>query len=128
MDKFRMIKYSPMRPHFMAPGPNVEIMRDKPISFDPDSTGTDDDEAPDYKYYKSTRILGKLFDAVDEYEVFRRLKTNRKDSVVGARKQDWEMSTSLLKHLLKDIRQQFQKIDWRTEISQARWIRDQFVP
>ncbi len=59
-----MPRYSPYRPDFMAPGPHVNILKDKPISFEnvqPEDGDIDEDEdTMVYKYYPSDKILGKL--------------------------------------------------------------------
>ncbi|KAF4624051.1 hypothetical protein G7Y89_g14126 [Cudoniella acicularis] len=70
----------------MAPGPNVEIVEDKSISFDslgPTSPNfpsdgeafpSDGEAFSKYKYYRSNRIPGRLFDAVDEHAVFNQVQ------------------------------------------------------
>lgn len=61
-----MPECSPWRPHFMAPGPHVEIMKDKSVlsewTADSDIGASHDDEsASKYKYYASEKILVSLF-------------------------------------------------------------------
>ena len=79
-----MPKYSFWRPHFMAPGPNVEVIEDKPISFNSPGPASpnfqsDGEEFSKYKYYRSTKILGKLFDAVDEHAIFNQMQNTTRD-------------------------------------------------
>jgi len=132
MKKLQALNFTPIRPHFMAPGPYVEILKHKPISFDRNSTGPDegpddDDEFQGYKYYTSTRILGKLFDAVDEHEIFSQLKENSANAVESITTQQWDRSTSLLQHIWEIIRFESQKTNWEAHIARARGIRDEFV-
>jgi len=60
----------------MAPGPWVkiqdrsEIALDELVVQDEEEGGEDDAEGPRYKYYKSEKILGKLFRAVDERKIW----------------------------------------------------------
>ncbi|KAK4462313.1 RNA-dependent RNA polymerase 1 [Cladorrhinum samala] len=62
------------RPDFLAPGPNITIHNRVEADMDddqPSEAGQDDgDEGPHFKYYKSDRIIGQLFRAVDEREIW----------------------------------------------------------
>ena len=58
----------------MAPGPWVKIQDRSEIEMDElvvqdEEDGEDDAEGPRYKYYKSEKILGKLFRVVDERKI-----------------------------------------------------------
>ncbi len=66
------------RSHFMAPGPHVEIIDDKPSLFDntpalKHNELDDDDDFAVHHYYYSKKILNRLFDTIDEQEVFQRV-------------------------------------------------------
>src|ERR1700733_1625765 len=97
-----MPRYSRFRPHFMAPGPHVEIMEDKPISFDgtipsnPNARNDDEDSAG-YRYYHSDKLLGKLFDAIDEQEIFQHIRHNSSQHASHRISRGWDRDTSLLK-------------------------------
>jgi hypothetical protein len=76
-----MPKYKPWRPDFEAPGPHVEIEKLMGISFqvvpyqDPnDVMDEDDDDFPRYRYYESDRIIGRLYRAIDEREIFEEIQ------------------------------------------------------
>lgn len=73
-----MPRYSRFRPDFMAPGPHVTIeKREVVFSGEPAPDFVDDDsdgEVSSYRYYPSTKILGKLYRAIDEQEVFREIQ------------------------------------------------------
>ena len=72
-----MPRYSRWRPHFMKPGPYVEIAKEKPASFDDVKVNDDDDGEPSgFNYYPSEKVLGKLFDAIDEQKIFQRIQHN----------------------------------------------------
>src|ERR1700761_8049368 len=59
------------RPDFMATGPHVHISKDKNLNFQegPQSRDDEGEEGPSYRYYESTKVLGKLFRAIDEREI-----------------------------------------------------------
>ncbi|KAK0668752.1 putative RNA-dependent RNA polymerase 1 [Cercophora samala] len=67
------------RPHFLAAGSQV-IIHDKAdievLNEQDDGDDDDDDDAdqdgPRYKYYRSDKILGQLYDAVDEEKIWHR--------------------------------------------------------
>jgi len=87
----------------MAPGPHVEIMEDRPISFDEAipsnrNTGDDDDEdSTGYRYYRSDKLLGKLFDAIDEQEIFQHMQHNSSQHASHRTDREWDRDRSLLK-------------------------------
>ncbi|KAL6232980.1 hypothetical protein BDW75DRAFT_246854 [Aspergillus navahoensis] len=63
------------RPDFLAPGPLAKIRDKQEIQLEaryvlpyPDD---DIDSGPVHKYYQSEKILGKLYRAIDEYEIWR---------------------------------------------------------
>lgn len=61
-------------PSSLAPGPHITIHDRSKVALDddvPNQTGNDDgDEGPQFRYYKSERIIGQLFRAVDEHEIW----------------------------------------------------------
>jgi hypothetical protein len=126
----KMPKYSPYRPHFMAPGPYVDILKDKPISFEnsqstKDNNFDDDDEDfTEYKYYLSDKILGRLYSAVDEREIFQRVQQNRLE-------QSWQKhmtsnpARSVLQGIWNYVHQRCQLIVWEDYLDRARGIRNE---
>lgn len=69
-----MPSYSRFRPDFEAPGPHVVIEKKDGISFQSpvrdNHVDDDDDDFTRYRYYESDKILGKLYRAIDEREIF----------------------------------------------------------
>jgi hypothetical protein len=84
VDMSKMPKYTPWRPDFEAPGPHVNILKKDGIEFDPptdrepDYLGDDDDDFTGYRYYESNKILGKLYRAIDEREIYNEIKQRSK--------------------------------------------------
>ncbi len=78
----RMPKFTPIRPDFMAMGNQVKMEEKNGLLLEASSLVTqddnnDDDDFPAYRYYKSHKILGKLYRAIDEHEVFSEIKKYR---------------------------------------------------
>jgi hypothetical protein len=114
----------------MAPGPHVEIMKHKPISFDDAKTTSDGDEdSPGYKYYHSDKILGKLFDAVDEKEIFQRMQDNSFQHAFHRTDRGWDRNWSLLKGVWGHIKERCSSlsVEWKSHLDRARGIRDEKV-
>jgi hypothetical protein len=114
----------------MAPGPHVEIMKDKPISFDDAGTASDGDEdSTGYKYYPSDKILGKLFDAVDEKAIFQRMQDNSFQHALHRTDRGWDRNWSLLKGVWGYIRERCSglRVEWKCHLDRARGIRDEEV-
>jgi len=123
----QMPRYSPYRPHFMAPGPHVEILEDKPISFentrsanDNDLSEDDDEDFVNYKYYPSKKILGKLYSAIDEREIFQGVQ-NRLEKKNRAS----DPARSVLKGVWNYLEYRFLSVEWDNHLDQARGIREE---
>lgn len=64
------------RPDFEAPGPHVVIEKLTGTSLvdtaevDPQEQEDEDDDLPRYRYYESKKVLGKLYRAIDERQIF----------------------------------------------------------
>lgn len=70
-----MPKSSNVRPDFQAPGPRVLIEENIRLEeMDVPEEGEDEDEpeetAPALRYYRSEKVLGKLYRAIDEQDFF----------------------------------------------------------
>ena len=117
----------------MAPGPYVDIIEDKPISFaheqlsDVRNTG-DDDDARTFRYYRSKKILGRLFDAVDEKKIFNGVKQTTTEHSTHRSDKDWSRSESMMQDIWRHIRQKTKGIDWESQVLRAKGIRDEQVP
>jgi hypothetical protein len=126
-----MPKCSPFRPHFMAPGPHVEILKDKPISFEEaksrNNDNLDDDDDEDftpYKYYPSSKILGKLYSAIDEREIFGRVQQNRLEQSLQQRRAS-NTARSVLESVWDYVNSRFPLIILDDHLDRARGIRDE---
>ncbi|KAL2060352.1 hypothetical protein VTL71DRAFT_9747 [Oculimacula yallundae] len=80
VDMSRLPRYNRWRPDFEAPGPHVVIEKKGGLSLeeidnpDPDDVVDQDDDFSSYRYYESEKVLGKLYRAIDEREVFEHIK------------------------------------------------------
>lgn len=67
------------RPDFEAPGPQVRIESKAGIGFvdalniDPQDQEDEDDDMPSYRYYESTKIIGRLYRAIDERALYQEI-------------------------------------------------------
>jgi hypothetical protein len=114
----------------MAPGPYVEIMKDKPISFEEArNPNVGDEDSTGYKYYPSDKILGKLFDAVDEKEIFQRMRDNSSQHALHTADHRWDRNWSLLKGVWDHIQEccSSLSVEWECHLDRARGIRDEEV-
>lgn len=109
----------PVRPDFMAPGPNIKIEKKEGLLIEEikQESQDDDDEDADftpYRYYESNKILGKLFRAVDEHDIFSEL---HKYSVTirGA---------NLLDEVWTYVCQETRLIQWHQFVLEAEDLRD----
>lgn len=80
-----MPKFNAFRPDFMAYGPHITVLKNKPLTLNaPEKAELDDEEdTPTYKYYESDKILGKLFRAIDEREIFADIQKTWKPQTLG---------------------------------------------
>ncbi|KAL2863858.1 RNA dependent RNA polymerase [Aspergillus lucknowensis] len=62
------------RPDFLAPGPLAYVHDKKEIVLEPyyirPNPNEDEDSGPVHKYYRSEKILGKLYRAIDEHKIW----------------------------------------------------------
>jgi len=116
----------------MAPGPYVDIIEGKPISFADGQLSnvrnTGDDDAPTFRYYRSKKILGRLFDAVDEKTIFNGVKQTTTEHSTHRSDKDWSRSESMMQDIWRHIRQKTKGIDWNSQVTRAKGIRDEQVP
>ncbi|KAL2828374.1 RNA dependent RNA polymerase-domain-containing protein [Aspergillus pseudoustus] len=64
------------RPDFLAPGPLAYVHDKQEIKLEPyyirPNPDDDEDSGPVHKYYRSEKILGKLYRAIDEHKIWSR--------------------------------------------------------
>ncbi|EAA34169.1 hypothetical protein GE21DRAFT_3662 [Neurospora crassa] len=106
------------RPDFLVNGPDIKIHDKSTIDMEEQYLRQDDDDGDDtprYKYYKSDKILGRLFRAVDEKKIWTK---NIKLEVPSGGVPFWkEVESSLLKRV-RGIGQ----VQWQHRLDEARRI------
>lgn len=110
----------------MAPGPRVKVEANMAVLVEEEKNdnNSNDDEDEDgkglYRYYESTKVLGELYRAVDEYAFLKQMQSSMRKS--GSR--DPSVLTSLWAYLERET----DGFQWRHRIEDARDIRDMCVP
>jgi hypothetical protein len=122
-----MPRYSRWRPHFMKPGPYVEIAKEKPVSFDDVKVNDDDGDPSGFNYYPSEKILGKLFDAIDEQDIFQRIQHNSSQHALHGSDYGWDRNSSLLWGVWDHLQRSFPIAEWGIHLDRARGIREEKV-
>ncbi|KUJ21239.1 rna-dependent rna polymerase-like protein [Mollisia scopiformis] len=121
VDMKLMPKVIPVRPDFMAPGPNIKIHKKEGLLIEKDdNTPIDENDEEDftpYKYYESTKILGKLFRAIDEHAVFSDLHKYRMTS-----RDSLEILDQVWDYVVRETR----LIQWHQHLSEAQEIREMY--
>ncbi|KAE8452050.1 hypothetical protein EG329_002215 [Mollisiaceae sp. DMI_Dod_QoI] len=122
VDMKKMPKFIPVRPDFMAPGPNIKIEKKEGLLLEQSVVQSQDDNNDDedftpYRYYESQKILGKLFRAIDEHEIFSDLHNYRMISSGGQ---------TLLDRVWDHIAQKCRLIYWHRYLTEAQEIRDMY--
>ena len=103
----------------MAPGPNIKIEEKEGLllqeaSIRAPDQNSDEDYKP-YRYYKSNKILGKLYRAIDEHEIFGNLRKYRSVGSGGK---------TLLDRVWDHVQNRGQLINWHQYLTEAQEIRD----
>ena len=114
-----MPKVIPIRPDFMARRAKHQNREKEGLLVEQTSNQRPDDQDEDedfttYRYYESTKILGKLFRAIDEHEIFSDLHQYRMTS------------TSLLDELWRHVQHKCRLVHWRQHLNEAREIKDMY--
>jgi hypothetical protein len=125
-----MPRYNMFRPDFMAPGPHVHVQNDKPLSFDTpreSNVGQDDDDVSAYKYYKSDKILGKLYRAIDEREAFGSVQQEGLSQYMNEADRRRSSVSSVLESVWAHVQYRCQAIQWEHHLDRARGIRDEYA-
>ena len=125
-----MPRHNKFRPDFLAPGPHVTVQRNKPLSFDepPKKPNTDDEEdSPPYKYYPSDKILGKLYCAIDECQVFQEVQQGNASQKLYPAGKSSSCSNSVLESVWNCVNKKCRLITWAHHLDLARAIRDEYA-
>ncbi|RYP29813.1 hypothetical protein DL767_006554 [Monosporascus sp. MG133] len=112
------------RPDFMAPAPPAELKDRNEIFFDaPIIAAVNDDEddnmGPQYHFYRSDKILGKLYRAIDEQRIWKE----------DIRRPNNRFEASLWDELLFYVNEECEElggIDWESALEEARGIRQAY--
>ena len=104
----------------MAPGPEVEIADQRTINFEDAApipeNDEDEDLRPEYQYYYSEKILGRLYRAIDErniwHESIRTMVTPQGTNM-------WDDLHDIIMRESKHY-----KIEWTDHLEKARRVRD----
>ena len=108
----------------MRTGPHAVVAKDMPVTFQAaaDLPADDDDDNPQYSYYESSKILGKLFRAIDERKAFSDIQEGSSHaSGMG------KAGHSVLGALWAYVQQHCQVFEWEHHLERARAIRDEYV-
>lgn len=113
------------RPDFLAPAPPANIVEKTEIRFEPPAAlsaeaDEDDDSGPRHKFYKSDKILGKLYRAIDEKRIWKddiHLIVNRSGSSL------WD---ELFVHIASQCKEYFGGVDWERALNEAHNIRQAY--
>ena len=129
-----MPKYSRCRPDFLAPGPHVKVESKDEIQFEDedrnlnDEDDDDDDDVQSFRYYESGKILGQLYRAIDEREVFKDIQRigGRQDSPGICNRKGYS-NTSLMDAVWYFVQRQCRSSKWKNHIKWARDIREWYA-
>ncbi|OAG12010.1 RdRP-domain-containing protein [Paraphaeosphaeria sporulosa] len=112
MDKFKNIRTNRYRPHFLAPAGFTYIKDRTQIEFDvptrpreDEVQDEDDNSGPQYLYYRSKKINGVLFDAIDERNIWYK-------DIKGDIKTDGAVWADFLKLMTRECKARLGGIRW----------------
>ncbi|KAI1281576.1 RNA dependent RNA polymerase-domain-containing protein [Xylaria sp. FL0933] len=125
MNKLALLTRIPHRPDFLAPAPPTNIIDRSEIQFEPRvivsaDADEDDDAGPKHQFYKSDKMLGKLYRAIDEKKIWKddiHLTINR-------------FGPSLWDEIIVYIRRQceinLEPVNWQRAMDEAHSIRQAY--
>jgi len=113
---------SKWRPDFLVPGPSITIFDKSAISMDEHNVpqGDEDDEGneegPRFRYYASDKILGQLYRAVDEQNIW--AQDIKMTAPMARAPPFWGQVLAVLEERASTLG----PVEWRNRISEARII------
>ncbi|KAI1736387.1 RNA dependent RNA polymerase-domain-containing protein [Xylaria scruposa] len=124
MSRMASLKRTKYRPDFLAPVPPAIIVDKTEIQFEIPTAPSaeedeDDDTGPRHKFYKSTKILGKLYRAIDEKKIWKddiHLVVNHRGSSL------WDELFVHIGHQCENLRD----VDWESALDEAHRIRQAY--
>ena len=116
----------------MAPGPHCVVEKEKPLSFNATTAYNghreydDEEDLSTYKYYESGKVLGKLYRAIDEQEIFGVIQ-RRKRSGAKRSESNKRLSGSVLESVWAYVYHRCKLFVWDNYLNEARDIREAYV-
>ena len=122
----KLPKHIPARPDFMITGPEVRIaegirLEDIVEEAERSAVVEEENEGPKYEYYESAKVLGKLYRAINESEIFQDLQQST-SSTIEARRDDRAIIRKVWEHVSRKI----PSTRWKRYVSEARQIRERY--
>jgi hypothetical protein len=90
---------------------------DRPDYQDPDDDPDEDEEFTRYRYYASSRILGKLFRAIDEQKIFEEIQKHSRQITLH--------TSGVIASVWTYVQFKCKLIQWEHKLEWARDIRDE---
>ncbi|KAI5928191.1 rna-dependent rna polymerase [Camillea tinctor] len=124
MTQLRSLPRTAARPDFLAPAPPANIVDLTEIAFEAPVANTmeedeDDFTGPKYRFYRSKKILGNLYRAIDEKRIW---KHDIHQNVRRVGPSVWE---ELLNHIHQECKR-LGDINWQNALEEARSIRQAY--
>lgn len=123
MSQLREIKSNRYRPDFLAPAPPTNIRNRTDIIFEAPTAPAammdeDDEEGPRYQYYRSDKILGQLYRAIDEKKIWNENVHVDTKKIVGP-----EVWNGLLDYVMRECDEKLEGVSWAKHVGEAWTIR-----
>ncbi|KAI0147126.1 RdRP-domain-containing protein [Xylariaceae sp. FL1272] len=123
MTKLSTMQRTNYRPEFLAPAPPANLVDRTEIQFelptaasDDEERDEDDDTGPRHKFYRSNKILGVLYNLIDEKRIW------KEDIHVTVNRSGSSLWNELWGHIQKECLQ-LDEVDWKSSLDEARSIR-----
>ncbi|KAJ8120580.1 hypothetical protein ONZ43_g2746 [Nemania bipapillata] len=113
------------RPDFLAPAPPANIVDKTEIRFEAPVTPSaeadeDDDAGPRHMFYRSDKILGQLYRAIDEKKLW------KEDIHLDVNRSGTSLWDELIVHITRQCEGNLGSIDWKRAVGEARSIRQAY--
>ncbi|KAI1860360.1 uncharacterized protein JN550_011512 [Neoarthrinium moseri] len=123
LETLRAIKTNRYRPDFLAPAPPTHLQNRSEIIFEaPTGPAADEDDEEDsrprYQYYRSEKILGQLFRAIDEKKIW-----NENVQIKHRKGAQGELWTGFMSYVTEQCEQKIGDIAWTRCVDEAWNIR-----
>ncbi|KAI5860371.1 RdRP-domain-containing protein [Durotheca rogersii] len=122
-NKLKSLTRTRYRPEFLSPAPPANIVNRSEVTFEvpraPSPEDDEDDNTPRFRYYKSTKILGKLYRAIDEKKIWRE---DIRRKVPLSTKPVWDLLT---RQILKKCRE-LGGVNWQPAVEEATHLRQAY--